>query len=146
MALRHFVFMGLLLMGLSRAVHAEAKFPKDTNGAKQLCMDFVETLETKGVQMAFLDYRPLFHVNAAEVAAMRESIKQQMFVARPTYGPPLRFELLNQTELGQSLLRVHLAEIFLHDVVFWQCTFYKPQDHWKLSGIEMSVDPDTVFP
>lgn len=119
--------------------------PRSEREALDTCRSFIQSVERKGVQESFSDFRPLFHIRGAEISALRGAVGSQVAAVRPMYSPPLEMDVLREERLGRSLLRFEIAEVFLQDVVLWSCTFFRPVDHWLINEIAVTVDTDAVF-
>jgi hypothetical protein len=81
-----------------------------------------------------------------EAAKFKARLLEFRRVANGSFGPSLgEFEVLGETALSPSLVRLTYLEKFERGGVWWTFVLYHGKDHWWLAWVDWGVNPAVIF-
>ncbi len=121
----------------------------DTLKSESDLRPFVESImkeaAANNLQKAFEIMQPLSVISGAEFqsVALKSRAQREQYGAR--YGNPVGYEFIEQTKVGESLVRIVCIEKTEKHVMPWSFYFYRSPKGWTLNSFNWNDQLEPVF-
>ena len=137
--LTSFLFM-FAMTGIASAEHLLST--DDTKAlAEQMMSHFINKEFAKGVAIA----RPHLPSPEVELDHLIEQIEQQWPIVEKRLGQTIGYELAQEQKLADSFIRYYYLHKFRNHAIYWNITFYKPENIWVLNGVSFKDNLDILY-
>ena len=137
--LTSFLFM-FAMTDMASANHLHS--PEDTKLiAEQMMSHFIKNEFSEGVEIA----KPHLPSPEVEVGYLIEKIEQQWPNIQKRFGQTVGFELAQEQKIAGSFIRYYYLHKFSYHAIYWNITFYKPENIWLLNGVSFKDNLDILY-
>ncbi|GAA6134549.1 hypothetical protein NBRC116188_13380 [Oceaniserpentilla sp. 4NH20-0058] len=135
--------IGILLCLVSTLAFGDTlKAPKDARVlADKMVKSFVKTEFKEGLDLA----KPYWPLNQVEVDGLANQISTQWPLVDQRFGKSTGYEFVQEERIGNSFIRYYYVHKFQNHAIYWQLTFYKPEDSWLVNGVTFKDNLDILF-
>jgi hypothetical protein len=114
-----------------------------TNDTQIIADKMVNHFVKQEFQQGLAVVKPYWPKQTAEIDEFTKKIKTQLPVAEQDFGIATGQEFIREEKIGHSLIRYYFLHKFENNAMYWQITFYKPLNKWKVSAITLkdSIEP-----
>jgi len=107
--------------------------------ADKMVNHFVKQEFEQGLAIA----KPYWPKHTVDIDEFTKKIKTQLPVAEQLFGGATGQEFIREEKIGNSVIRYYFLHKFENHAMYWQITFYKPLNKWKVSAITLkdSIEP-----
>lgn len=85
----------------------------------------------KGIDLA----KPYWPLAAVELDNLVNTIKGQWPVVDQRFGEATGTDFIKTEKIGSSFIRYYYLHKFNNHAIYWQVTFYKPENEWKVNNL-----------
>ncbi|MCG7584856.1 hypothetical protein [Photobacterium sp. OFAV2-7] len=85
----------------------------------------------KGIDLA----KPYWPAADVELDNLVNTIKGQWPIVDQRYGEATGTDFIKTEKIGSSFLRYYYLHKFSNHAIYWQITFYKPGNEWKVNTL-----------
>ncbi|MDT0603097.1 hypothetical protein [Thalassotalea castellviae] len=85
----------------------------------------------KGIDLA----KPYWPLAPVELDNLVNTIKGQWPVVDQRFGEATGTDFIKTEKIGSSFIRYYYLHKFNNHAIYWQITFYKPKNEWKVNNL-----------
>ncbi len=89
--------------------------------------------------------RPYWPLPQGELDSLTTTIISQWVVVENRFGNATGYELIKKEKIGSSFIRYYYLHKFERHAIYWNFTFYKPEDVWVINTISFMDDLEILF-
>ncbi len=109
--------------------------------ADEMIKAFVKKEFKQGLGLAKL-YWPLPEV---EIDGLANQISTQWPIIDQRFGESTGYEFVQEERIGDSFIRYYYLHKFQNHAIYWQLTFYKPEDSWLVNEVTFKDSLEILF-
>ena len=132
----------LILLVFNLAMAGDLVSLKDTKDlSDQLMAHFLRGEFQEGLGLA----KPFWPLPPVEIDGLANQIATQWPMVQQRFGTTTGQEFIKEERLGNSFVRYYFLHKFENHSIYWRFTFYKPQNSWKVNGIQFLDELSPLF-
>ena len=133
-------FLMFAMTGIANATHLHST--EDTKAiAEQMMSHFIKKEFTEGVAIA----KPHLPSPEVELGHLIQKIEQQWPIVEKRFGQAIGYELAQEQKIADSFIRYYYLHKFSNHAIYWNITFYKPENIWVLNGVSFKDNLSILF-
>ncbi len=133
------VFIALLSLPLT------AEGLKTVNQTENLAEKLVTMFYAKDFKGGIDAARPYWPLPQSELDGLTTTIISQWVVVENRFGEATGYELIKKEKIGSSFIRYYYLHKFERHAIYWNITFYRPEDLWVINTISFMDDLEILF-
>ncbi|WP_028109130.1 hypothetical protein [Ferrimonas futtsuensis] len=79
--------------------------------------------------------KPLWPLPEVEIDGLANQIRTQWPIVEQRFGQPTGYEHVRTEKIGDSFVRHYYLHKFQNHAIYWQVSFYRPNDKWVVNGV-----------
>lgn len=109
--------------------------------SEKMIQMFVNKKFKEGLSLA----KPHWPLSGVEIDGMANQIETQWPLVDQRFGNSTGYEQVRTEGIGNSFIRYYYLHKFQNHAIYWQFTFYKPSDTWKINGVQFLDSLDILY-
>ncbi len=102
---------------------------------------FIKKHFEEGLSLA----KPYWPLSEVEIDGLANTINTQWPIVEQRFGKAIGSDFVRSEEAGDSLIRYYYLHKFNNHAIYWELTFYKPEDNWLVNSIRFRDDLNILF-
>ena len=137
------VLLTLSVFAMTGVTHAkELKNQIDTKTlVDKMVSHFIKKEFTEGMALA----KPHWPLPEVELENLIKTIEKQWPIVDQRFGQAVGQEMVSKQKIGDSFLRYYYLHKFKNHAIYWEITFYKPEDNWVVNGVSFKDNLDILY-
>jgi hypothetical protein len=112
---------------------------------RELSDKIVEMFINKKFKEGLALAKPHWPLPEVEIDGMANQIETQWPIVDQRFGKSTGYEQVREEKIGNSFIRYFYLHKFQNHAIYWQFTYYKPADTWKVNGVQFLDSLDVLY-
>ena len=109
--------------------------------ADKMISHFVKKEFQRGLALA----KPYWPLPEVEIDGLANQIANQWPIVDQRFGQTTGQEFIREERIGKSFVRYYYLHKFENHAIYWQITFFRPLDKWKVNEVTFKDSLEPLF-